>query len=68
MNNTIYELREYDYLYDDTFCYQFKNDDTVVWRVKEFLREQIRNDVGYYDDDIRSNIKILHLLKGGCYY
>jgi len=62
--NTIYELSNFDYLYDSTFYYQFKNDDTVAWRVKAFLREQSRYDSGYFEGDVRGNMELLHLLKG----
>lgn len=64
MNNTIYELSNFDYLYDSTFYYQFKNDGTVAWRVKAFLREQLRYDSGYFEDAVRNNMELLHLLKG----
>ena len=62
--NTIYELSNFGYLYDSTFYYQFKNDDTVAQRVKAFLREKLRYDSGYFEDDVRTNMELLHLLKG----
>lgn len=64
MSNTIYELSNFDYMCDSTFYYQFKNDDTVAWRVKAFLREQLRYDSDYFEDDVRDNIVLLSRLKG----
>lgn len=64
MNNTIYELSVYEPLLESIFYYNFKKDDTSAQRIKRFLREQIRLDAGYYDDDVKNNMKILHLLKG----
>lgn len=63
MSDTIYELSNFDYMYDSTFYYQFKNDDTVARRVKAFLREQLRYDSGYFEDDVRDNLRVLHILK-----
>ena len=61
MNNTIYELSNYDYMYDCNFYYQFKNDETVVGRIKGFLRESLRYGSVY--DDVRDNMVLLHKLK-----
>ena len=63
MSNTIYELSVYDHMYDCDLYYQFKNDNTVVGRIKGFLREQMRRDSGYFKDDIKDDMKVLHLLK-----
>ena len=59
MNNTIYELTNYDHLYDCNFYYQFNNDETVVGRIKGFLRDSLRYD----SEDGRDNIILLHKLK-----
>lgn len=64
MSNTIYELSVYDPLLEYFFYYNFKKGSTSHQRIKHFLREQLRLDTGYYDDDVRENIKIIHLLKG----
>lgn len=64
MSNTIYELPVYDHMYDCDFYYQFKSDDTVAWRVKAFLREYLRYDSGYFEDDMKKNMELLHRLKG----
>lgn len=64
MSDTIYELSNFDYMYDYSFYYQFKNDDTVVGRIKGFLREQLRHDSDYFEDDVKDNMRVLHLLKG----
>lgn len=63
MSNTMYELREYDYLYDDIFYYQFKNDETVVARVKGFFRELLDLDEGSFERDREENMRVLHLIK-----
>lgn len=63
MSSTIYELREYDYLYDDIFYYQFKNDETVVARVKGFFRWLLDLDEGSFERDREENMRILHLIK-----
>ena len=59
----MYELREYDYLYDATFYYQFKNDETVVARVKRFFRYLVDLDEGGYERGREENMRILHLIK-----
>lgn len=64
MNNTIYELSFYDPLYEYDFYWHFKKDDTSVHRIKAFLRDSLRNDTGYFEDDVKDNMKALHLLKG----
>lgn len=64
MSNIIHELSVYDHMYDCDFYYQFKNDNTVAWRVKAFLRGQLRYDSGYFEDDVKENMELLHLLKG----
>lgn len=63
MSSSIYELSVYDHMYDCDFYYQFKNDNTVVGRIKGFLREQLRHDSDYFEDDIKDNMRVLHLLK-----
>lgn len=63
MNNTIYELAFYDHLYEYDFYWHFKKDNTSVHRIKKFLRESLREDTGYFEDDVKDNIKALHLLK-----
>lgn len=64
MSDTIYELSNFDYMYDCNFYYQFKSDDKVVGRIRSFLREQLRHDSGYFEEDVKENMRVLHLLKG----
>lgn len=64
MSDMVYELSNYDYMYDRTFYYHFKKDDTMVSRIKTFIRSQLRYDSGYFEDDERYNIEALHMLKG----
>lgn len=63
VGNTIYELSVYVPLLESFLYYNFKKDNTPAQRIKSFLREQLRLDTGYYDDDVKENMKILHLLK-----
>lgn len=63
MNSTIYELAKYDYMYDETFYYQFKKDDTSVARIKSLLRQCLSYDAYFEESNKKGNIKAIHLLK-----
>ena len=59
----IYELSQYDPIYESVYYWVFKNNPTVLHRIVKELREIIRADYGYYEDDVNNNMKVLHNLK-----
>lgn len=62
-NSTIYELSNYDHMLESVCYWHFKNNSTALRRLIRELREIIRADDGYYEDDVKNNIEVLHNLK-----